>query len=130
MLLALLVLASLGLVYLSGNNPEGGGRYPPCVFNEITGLHCAGCGSTRAAYALTHLDVGTAFRKNALLVITLPLLLAGIVIEGAAWLLGDRYRGPRVRLNYFWACSLPVVVFGYWILRNIPLWPFELLAPQ
>jgi hypothetical protein len=129
-LMVVAVLASIGLSYLSDNDPERGARYPPCMFRKVTGLHCAGCGSTRAAHALIHIEVGTALRKNALLVLTFPLVVFAIVIEGAAWLLRDRYRGPRVRLSYFWSWALPIVIFGFWILRNIPLWPLELLAPR
>ncbi|NIP97769.1 MAG: hypothetical protein GWO24_31795, partial [Akkermansiaceae bacterium] len=50
-----------------------------------------------------------ALRKNPLLVIALPALVVGVVMEGAAWLLGDRYRGPRVRLGRSLAWLVPVV---------------------
>jgi hypothetical protein len=130
MVLALGVLATLGLVYLAQNDPEGGALFPQCVFKKVTGFHCAGCGSTRAAHAMMHFDLETAFRKNSLLVVTFPLLLLGIVMEGSAWLWGERYRGPRVHLSTFWAWTVPVVIFGFWILRNVPVWPFELLAPR
>ncbi len=127
---ALGVLALLGLVYLAKNDPEGGAPYPKCVFREVTGLHCAGCGSTRAVHALLQLEVGTAFGKNPLLVVALPFLVVGIAMEGAAWVLGDRYGGPRVRLSMFFAWLVPVLIFGFWILRNVPVSPFTLLAPH
>ena len=85
-------------------------QFLKCAFKQTTGLYCAGCGSTRAAHALVHFDVSTAFRKNPLLVILLPLLAVGIVLEGLAWLLKDRYRGPRVRLPGRLAWVLVAVV--------------------
>jgi hypothetical protein len=100
------------------------------MFREITGLHCAGCGGTRATHALTNLEAGVAFRKNPLLVILLPFLVVGVVLESAAWVIGKGYRGPRVRLPGQLAWSLPVIIIGFCILRNIPGWPFELLAPR
>lgn len=131
LLLALGVVAVLGIGYLARNDPEGGQAYfPQCLFHTTTGLHCPGCGSTRAAHALTKFDLGSAFRKNPLLVILLPFLTLGIVLEVTAWLMKERYRGPRVRLPGFWCWSLPVLIFSFWILRNVPIWPFELLAPR
>lgn len=131
MILALGVLGSLGLAYLSRNDPEeAGGFYPKCVFREVSGLHCAGCGGTRAAYALTKFELGTAFRKNLLLMILLPFLAIGVAFELVAWVIGEGYRGPRVRLPGQWGWSLPIVIVGFWILRNVPVWPFELLAPR
>ena len=131
LVLALGVLGLLGLCYIQRNDPEAGGSYfPRCMFREITGLHCAGCGGTRATHALTNLEAGVAFRKNPLLVILLPFLVGGVVLESAAWVIGEGYRGPRVRLPGQLAWSLPVIIIGFCILRNIPGWPFELLAPR
>ena len=131
MVLALGLLGLLGLFYLSGNDPEEAGSfYPKCLFREVSGLHCAGCGGTRAAHALTKFEFGEAFRKNPLLIILLPFAAIGVVLEVMAWVAGEGYRGPRVRFPGQWAWSLPVLIVGFWILRNIPLWPFELLAPR
>ena len=131
LLLALGVLGLLGLCYIRGNDPEAGEAYfPRCMFREVTGLYCAGCGATRAAHALTNLEPGEAFRKNPLLMILLPFLVIGVVLESTAWVIGEGYRGPRVRLPGQLAWSLPVVIVAFWILRNIPGWPFELLAPR
>src|SRR5688572_22304721 len=49
--------------------------YPGCMFNEMTGLHCPGCGSTRALYALLHLDLAQALAWNPLFVICAPLIV-------------------------------------------------------
>lgn len=124
------VLAALGLVYLFRHDPVGGAPYPKCVFKKTTGFYCAGCGSTRAAHALLHFDIETAFRKNPLLVLGLPFLALGVALELAAWLFGDRYQGPRVRLRGPWIWMIPTLLFGFWILRNVPAWPFTVLAPH
>lgn len=129
--IALCCLAAVGMTYLARNDPEAGTSFfPSCVFREITGLLCAGCGATRAAHALTKVDPATAFRKNPLLTVLLPFLLVGALLELAAWVWRDRYRGPRVRIPGRLIWVLPGVIVGFWILRNIPIWPFELLAPR
>mgnify|MGYP001182675850 CR=1 FL=1 len=117
--------------HLRGNDPETeGSLFPPCSFNKATGLHCPGCGGTRAGHALTNFKIGEAFRKNALLVLLLPFLAVAGAIEGVAWVKGAGYRGPRVRLPGGLSWALLILILGFWILRNIPFWPFELLAPH
>ncbi len=47
----------------------------PCPFHLITGLNCPGCGVTRMLVYIMHLDLGNAFRSNAVLFCMLPFLL-------------------------------------------------------
>lgn len=130
----LAVLAGLcgvvGMVVLYRATPGEGSLLPPCMFHKVTGLHCAGCGITRACHALMHLRVGEAFRMNPLLVAALPLVLAAVLIEGAAWVVGEGYRGPRVRLPRWGYGILIGTILAYWVLRNVPVWPLTLLAPH
>ena len=118
------------MVVLYRQGSGEGGLLPPCVFHEVTGFHCAGCGITRACHALLHGRVGEAFGQNPLLVAALPLVLAGVAMEGAAWVMGERYRGPRVRLPAWAHWMLLVTILAYWVLRNVPVWPLSLLAPH
>ena len=131
LVLGFAVVGLLGVFHLKENDPETDGTFlPPCTFHEVTGLHCPGCGGTRAGHALANFRLGDAFKKNALLVVLLPFLVVGIGLEVAAWLKGPSYRGPRVRLPGGLAWWLPGVIVGFWILRNVPMWPFDLLAPR
>jgi len=93
---------------------------PPCPLLTITGLHCPGCGGTRAVAHLLHFDFGAALHHNPLLVIAAPFLAYYFVIgprPGAApW--------PR------WQVGLLVAtVLLFTLLRNVPAYPFTLLAP-
>ena len=103
---------------------RGGGML--CLFYELTGLYCPGCGSGRAVIALLHGQVGEAFSHNALLfVLGLP---CGAVLAYEYL----RFVFPGLRLKKI---ELPVrtarlalgMIVGFWILRNIP--GFEILAP-
>ena len=108
-----------------------GGWYPPCYFHALTGLHCPGCGATRAAYALLHGNLGEAFHQNALAVLAFPFL--AYFAGRALWRWANAIPAPPVAPASPWAVRLtlflvPVVVtFG--IVRNLPWSPFNLLAP-
>ncbi len=128
-LLALLVLAGgAGLWLLRETGPQAD-WLPGCLFHRVSGLHCPGCGMTRAAHAALHGEWVAAFRYNVLGVFLLPLALLGAGLELAAWSRGGR---PLVKRTVWpgLARVLLALVLAFWVLRNLPWWPFELLAPQ
>ena len=90
--------------------------FPPCPFRFVTGLHCPGCGATRAAYHLLHGDLAGAARCNLLFLPALGSLL---------WLCLRKKETlhPAVLTVFI------VVAVLFWILRNLPWEPFTLLAP-
>ena len=51
-------------------------------------------------------------------------------LETVARIYGRSYRGPRFRFPILATYLLPLVIVVFWILRNIPGWPFEILAPR
>ena len=99
-----------------------------CLLHDFTGLHCPGCGMTRAATAILEGDLWAAFRWNPLGVILLPVALIALVPELIGWL---RASPPpwRVPLGKRGAWVLAWVVIGFAVLRNVPVPPFEWLAP-
>lgn len=50
------------------------GTYLPCLFRKATGYLCPGCGATRMFLAVFRLDFVSAFKYNALLLISLPFI--------------------------------------------------------
>lgn len=128
-LVALGMAGGLVLFYLAGRDPAEGAFPLRCFFREVSGWHCAGCGATRATHALLHFEILEALRMNAFWVLLLPVLLVGAGLGAAEWLWRERYRGPRVRLPRSAAWWLPGLLLAFWILRNVPAWPFTLLAP-
>lgn len=99
--------------------------FPSCVFRELTGFYCIGCGTTRMLHALAHVDLPRAFSMN-------PLAMALLCLSPllAAWKLGWH---PKAMRPLVAALSEPrlwlVVLPAYWIARNLPWFPFTLLAP-
>jgi hypothetical protein len=115
--------------FLATHDPgAAGSRYPTCVFHQMTGLWCPGCGLTRGAYQLLHGHVGAAMSYN----IFTPLALVTIV---AAWFLWVRaaWGAIPIRVSQRAARSLAVIlsilVLGYGVLRNLPVDPLRALAP-
>jgi hypothetical protein len=114
----LLVLgAAAGVVLLLA--PPGSPQskwLPKCMFHEWTGLHCPGCGATRAFSALLHGDLKSSLRNN-LLLIPGGLMLALMVVK------------PNLSLKRPVAVAIAATVIGFAVLRNLPFAPFAWLAP-
>ena len=103
---------------------------PRCTLNHFTGLHCPGCGNTRAAQALLHGDVVGAARQNVVLVVALPFLLLGAARTWYGWMFPGRLR-PLLPFDWKWSWSLALVgvVVAFSVLRNVSAPPFSWLAP-
>ncbi|MFM9872303.1 MAG: DUF2752 domain-containing protein [Fimbriimonadaceae bacterium] len=99
----------------------------PCLFHQLTHLHCPGCGATRATWALVRGDFGLAARQNAWFVF---LILPWVASLGLAWLMRTSRSGEAIgvwskRLTYATAYA----AIGFFILRNVPLPVFDFLRP-
>lgn len=89
----------------------------PCVFHEVTGLYCPGCGITRTVLSLIHGDLPQAFRFNMLVFVLAPMYLAYAISTKYKW---------NMTKNAIMACMLGLtLLFG--ILRNTPM--FGWMAP-
>ena len=92
----------------------------PCIFYEITGLYCPGCGVTRMLFSLINLDFYQAFRYNPLVFIILRLYIIYLIIKIIAKLLFKKnLKIPQVILNI-----IIILLILYGILRNIDLFSF------
>jgi len=89
---------------------------PPCPFFSATGLFCPGCGNTRALHALVHGRVAQCVGHNALLIPALVYLLALCLF-------------PRLGRVVWANWLLLTLTVAFAVMRNLPWWPFCLLAP-
>ena len=101
--------------------------FPRCVFNSLTGYYCPGCGSQRAIHSLLHLDFAGVVSYNFLFI---PAFL--IILYHYLHPVFNRFLGLKLP-NVFYFRSTPWIILGvvilFWILRNIPVYPFSVLAP-
>ena len=103
--------------------------FPKCPFFLLTGLFCPGCGSQRAISSLLHGDILQASAFNLLLVVTLPLLLYSTGVSVI-----NSFRKKQVVQRIFYSPFITKIILAgvliFWVFRNIPLYPFNALAPH
>lgn len=108
-------------------NPADSFLYAPCLFHALTGLYCPGCGSLRAIHQLLHMHFLSAFKLNPLFVLSLPLL--GYLLLYPYLFRRKKYPLPNANMPALLIWIYLGIVITFWIIRNIPLYPFSLLTP-
>jgi Protein of unknown function (DUF2752) len=127
LLAAMVLLGSAAIILLRVFDPATSGIFPPCPIRYLTGLYCPGCGSLRAMHALLHGELARAWAMNPLMIVMLPFVTYGLVSAALLELRGNGL--PEVMLPAKWIRAFCVVVVLYAVARNLPLYPFDLLAP-
>jgi len=123
-----LLFAASGVAFIIGYfNPVTAGFFPVCPLYSLTGIYCPGCGMTRGYHALFHGDISSALHFNALL--PFYTFVFGYVLVSLV-LLTVRGRGLTYKIFRPWMMySFLVIALLFAVLRNIPVYPFNLLAP-
>lgn len=121
------IALAAGVILLRVFDPATSTLFPPCPFRYVTGLYCPGCGSLRAVHQLLHGDLHTAWAMNPLTVLLFPFLAYALAWEAAFYWRGLRL--PQFTLPGTWIRSLCAAILLFGIARNIPVHPFDLLAP-
>jgi uncharacterized protein DUF2752 len=127
MLAGAFAVVAPAMVMLEFFDPATSGVFPPCPLRYLTGWYCPGCGSLRAMHQLLHGNLSAAWALNPLTVLLLPFLTYGIASYALFEIRGRHL--PQLFLPAVWIrgfCAL-IILFG--VARNIPVHPFDLLAP-
>jgi len=110
-----LALCALGALVYFAVDPTKVAIFPQCMFHQVTGWDCPGCGAQRALHQLLHGNVVAALRLNAMFVLSLPLALwYGPRLVFRAYT--NRVSGTAPRWVWFYIGAW--VLFG--VLRNLP----------
>lgn len=126
--LAVVGTSGCAALTLYAADPAQAGHLPRCPIYSLTGLYCPGCGTTRALHRLLHADMREALRLNPLLVILLPVLAYSFL---SLTLEAFRDRAlPGLFRSHRATRLLIALVLSFTVLRNLPLYPFTLLAPS
>ncbi|MFZ0731988.1 MAG: DUF2752 domain-containing protein [Candidatus Sulfotelmatobacter sp.] len=127
-LLAAAALAgTIALLLLRTFDPASSGIFPPCPLHFLTGWYCPGCGSLRALHQLLQGNARAALAMNPLTMVLLPFIGYGLMSQAALVLRGRTLPGMFLSANMIRGLCVVIVLFG--ILRNLPVHPFNLLAP-
>ncbi len=127
MTVVLSLFALVLLYFVNPADPEQSTNLPKCIFHSTTGFHCPGCGSSRAVHQLLHGRPDLALAYNPLATLLLPVV--AYVFFAQVLEMISRFHLPRMTIKVQWLWTLLAVVVLFWILRNVPLYPFTLLAP-
>ena len=114
-LLALGAAVCVVLLFVPPGSPHAK-WLPKCMFHQLTGLYCPGCGATRALSAMLHGDVKASLHNNLLLFPLLTLIVFLIV-------------KPQTSPKQPFMIAILAIIFAFTVLRNIPVAPFTYLAP-
>lgn len=120
--MATVLLVGSGVFLLARYEPTADSWYPKCMLHQWTGLHCPGCGATRACRAVVQGDLWSAVRYNPLLIVGGPLIAASLWWQRRR----ERRGGPYAPWLSWTIC---IVVIAFFILRNLPTPTTSWLAP-
>ncbi len=124
----LLIIFTVLAVLFFVLNPNEHEIFPRCVFNSVTGYYCPGCGSQRAIHSLLHLNFAGVVGNNFLF---LPAVLL-LIYHYSFSFLNKKFTWKLP--NIFYIKSTPWIILGiivlFWVLRNLPVYPFSILAPD
>ena len=108
-------------------DPASSSFFPQCPFYKYTKLYCPGCGSQRAMHDILQGHIISGIRHN-----YLWLLVAAVLLyQGVTFFRTHYFKPPKTNLLHNGKITrwILILVITFWILRNIPVFPFIELAP-
>lgn len=100
--------------------------FPKCPVYLYTGLYCTGCGSQRSLHAFLNGNIADACRQNLLATLCYIAFFAEIILlafKKTTW------RPSALLKQRYAALVVLVLLLVFTLLRNIPVYPFTMMAP-
>lgn len=117
-----LIVIIVAIIYLK-LNPASSKWFPVCLFKVVTGYDCPGCGSQRMIHHLLNLQFKEALKANALLLVLIPYIIAGLIFDFIRH--RKSYTGNTPGALFFGKTAiiiLIIVVIVFTIIRNTTLY--------
>uniref|UniRef100_UPI0032172630 DUF2752 domain-containing protein n=1 Tax=uncultured Draconibacterium sp. TaxID=1573823 RepID=UPI0032172630 len=108
-------------------DPNKQAIFPRCLFYSVTGAYCPGCGSQRALHSLLHFDIAGVISYNFLFLPAGLLILYHYTHPFLSRIFNRKFPNLFYMKNTPWVILAIVILF--WITRNLPWYPFFVLAP-
>jgi hypothetical protein len=119
---------TFGSAYFYFNfNPSEYSLFPKCPFYSFTGLYCPGCGSQRAIHHLLHGNILKGLSHNFLIILLAIVLSYDAIIYGLNYYYEKSFK--NLLHNPKTTNAILIFVIAFWVLRNIKIYPFTILAP-
>lgn len=116
-----------GAVIATYIDPSKTNLFPVCPLLALTGFACPGCGLTRGFHALFQGDIIPALDFNLLIPVWAAIFAWVFVSLGLKALRGTGLPMWPTYPRFLW--GFLIVLMGFGVLRNIPLWPLTILFP-
>lgn len=91
--------------------------YLPCIFREITGWKCPGCGVTRMCMSIMKMDFVSAFYYNPVVFLMLPTLAVMLIYQSAVFIKKGTMKISKIMEKIIVLMIIILIIFG--IMRNI-----------
>ena len=98
----------------------------PCLFHEVTGFYCPGCGATRCLFSLLKGNLVESYNYNRLFFGLIPFLGVYIVYKAYLYVFNKR-DNILIKIPTFVYVIMLIITITFGVLRNIS--EFSYLAP-
>lgn len=95
----------------------------PCLFHQITGYYCPGCGITRSLFSLLEGKIYQAFMYNQLVFILLPFFIIYFIYNSYIYIFNKENKLINKIPNYVYIILL-IIVISFGIIRNLDFFPY------
>ncbi len=95
----------------------------PCLFHQITGYYCPGCGITRCLFSLLEGKIYQAFMYNQLVFILLPFFIIYFIYNSYIYIFNKENKLINKIPNYVYIILL-IIVISFGIIRNLDFFPY------
>ncbi len=93
------------------------GIFLPCIFREVTGFKCPGCGITHLLFDLVNFRFKEAFYDNPLLFIYLPFIIAYYIYMTYLYIYNKKDKIIVKIPKYVWGILIAITII-YGVVRN------------